>query len=381
MYSKQFSLIIIVVSLFCAGAVYSADITITPSISIRSEYDDNIEFSRTNRLDDYAGTVTPSLSLDFATDRFNMQERSLIGIIRYAEYSQFDKENHNHALNLGYRLSERLNLNTDASYTKDTTLDTALEETGIVERRSDRETIRAGGGLSYEINEVSNVGLDYSFTKTTYDLTALRDSDTNALSMSYDYAFNNRLDILTLVSSYRKTDFDEDKTDNYSSSLGLTHTFGPNFQAKVSAGVRYLDMEHPSGRSETDWGWTSDVSLQKSWETASANLTYSRDLNYSAGGEAVEVNRFSLSTNYRVTRDFGFRLSGSLYYTKSAGDIEEENVRYSSITPSLYYNITQNHLVELGYGFSNEANRLPNDNSDINRNIAWVALNLSFPEK
>jgi len=380
-HSKHFSLIIIAVLFLCAGTVYSADITITPSISLRGEYDDNIDFSRTNKLNDYAGTVSPALSFDYATDRLTMQGRTLFGIIRYADYNEYDRENQNHGLNFGYRLSERLNANANVSYIKDTTLDTALEETGLIERRSDRENIRAGGGLSYEINEVSNVGLDYFFTKTDYELQSYTDSDTHGISMSYNYSFNNRLDTLTLSSSYRKTDSDEDKTDNYSSSLGLAHTFGPTLQASVSAGVRYLDIEDPSGQSDTDWGWTSNISLQKSWQTTSATLGYSRDLSYSAEGEPVEVNRFSLSADHRVTREFGLRLSGSLYFTKSAGENEEEDVRYYSISPTVYYNITPDHSVELGYNYSREANRLPDDNSDIDRNIVWLALNFNFPQK
>jgi len=284
-------------------------------------------------------------------------------------------------LNLGYRASERLTVNTDLSYTKDTTLDTTLEETGIVEQRSDRESIRAGGGLSYAINEVSNVGLDYFFTNTDYELASYTDSDTHGISLSYNYSFNNRLDTLTLSSSYRKTDSDEDKTDNYSSSLGLAHTFGQTLQANVSAGVRYLDIEDPSGQSETDWGWTSSISLQKSWQTTSATIGYSRDLSHSAEGETIEVDRFSLSADHRVTREFGLRLSGSFYITKSAGDIEEENSQYYSISPVAYYNITPYHSVEAGYNYSREANRLPHDNSDVERNMAWLALNFSFPQK
>jgi len=381
MYFKYFSLIIIVVLLSCAEAVYSADITITPSIGIRGEYDDNIDFSRTNELDDYVGTLSPALSFDYATDRLHMGGQALFGIVRYADHSGYDREDQNHELNLRYRLSERLNVNADVSYTKDTTLGTALEETGIIEPRSDRENIRAGGGLSYEINKVSNVGLDYFFTKTDYELIGYTDLDTHGLSVPYNYAFNNRLDILTLVPSYRKTDSDEDKTDNYSCSLGLAHTFDPTLQANVSAGLRYLDIEDSSGQSETDWGWMSNISLQKSWQTTSATIGYSRNLSYSAEGETIEVNRFSLSADHRVTHKFGLRLSGSFYFTKSAGDIEEENVRYYYISPSAYYNITPHHSFEIGYRYANEYDKILPENREVDRNIVWLTVNFNFPQK
>lgn len=100
MYSKHFSLIIAAVLFLCAGAAYSADVTITPSISLRGEYDDNVDFSRTNKVDDYAGTVSPALSIDYVTDRFTMRGQTLFGIVRYADYSEYDRENQNHGLNL-----------------------------------------------------------------------------------------------------------------------------------------------------------------------------------------------------------------------------------------------------------------------------------------
>ena len=381
MYSKYFSLIIVAVLLCWTGMVYSAEITITPSIGIGGEYDDNIGFSRTDKLDDYAGTLSPALAFDYTTSRLHIGGRALFDIVRYADYSEYDRENQNHELNFGYRLSERLNVNAALSYIKDTTLDTTLEETGIIEEWSDRESIRAAGGLSYEINEVSNVGLDYFFRKTDYELTGYTDSDRHGLSVSYDYAFNNRLDILTLVPFYQKIDTDEDKIDIYSCSLGLAHTFDPTLQANVSAGVRYLDIEDPSEQSETAWGWTSNISLQKSWQTTSATIGYSRDLSYSAEGETIEVDRFSLSVDHRVTHEFGLRLSGSLYFTKSVGDIEEENVRYYSISPSIYYNITPHHSLEIGYSYANEYDKILSDNREVDKNVVWLAANFSFPQK
>jgi len=381
MYSKYFSLIIVVLLLSWARAVYSAEITITPSIGIGGEYDDNIGFSRTNKLNDYAGTLSPALAFDYTTARLHMGGQALFDIVRYADYSEYDRENQNHELNLGYRLSERLNVNADISYIKDTTLDTTLEETGIIEEWSDRENLHAGGGLSYEINEVSNIGLDYFFRKTDYELADYTDSDRHGLFVSYNYAFNNRLDTLTLIPSYQKIDTDEDKIDIYSCSLGLAHTFNPTLQANVSAGVRYLDIEDPSGQSETDWGWTSSINLHKSWQTTSATIGYSRDLSYSAEGETIEVDRFSLSVDHRVTHEFGLRLSGSLYFTKSAGNIEEENIRYYSISPSAYYNITPHHSLEIGYSYANEYDKTLPDNREVDKNIVWFAVNFSFPQK
>jgi opacity protein-like surface antigen len=380
--SYKHSIIIVIISVFLSAAtVHSADVMLIPSVNVKGEYNDNIDFSRTNKLDDYTGIVSPALTLNYATDRLNMNARTAFDIIGYADYTDRNRQNQNHKLGAGYKLSERFSVNADGLYTKDTTLDTELQETGLVKIRTDREFMRAGGGFSYQLSEVSGTALDYFFTRTDYDHMAFTDSKGHSVSLSYNHSFNNRIDILTLKSSCRKNDSDEDKVYTYSFSVGLDHTFSPALRGSASAGVRYSDTEESTGRSETDWGWTSDISLKRSWETVTAEFTYLRDLDYSAEGEAVEVNRFSLAVDKMVTVKFGIKLSGSLYFTKSAGDIKEENTRYYSIIPSLYYKITQNHSVELGYSYSNEYDKLLADNREVDRNIVWLLLSFSFPQK
>jgi len=383
MHSKYYTVFIILLFLVTPfGAAFAADVTLTPSLSLRGEYNDNIDFSRTNKQDDYIGTVSPGLTFGYATDRLNFGARAVVDVVRYMDQTNQDNERQNYGLDASYRMFERLSIRANGFYVKDTTLDTELQETGIVELRSEREHYGGGGGLSFQISEVADMGLDYSYTKTDYDLVDYTDSDGHSVSLPFNYSFNNRLDVLTLRPYYRNTDSDEDKIDSYGFSLGLAHTFTETFTASVTPGVRYTETERkPSGRSDDDWGWTADVSLDKSWQTASASLGYSRDLDYTAEGEIVEVNRFSLSTSKMLTSRFSVRLLGSLYFTKSTGTSQNEDRRYYEVTPSLNYMITENHSLALGYSYSNEHDKMLTDDQDRDRNMAWLTLNFNFPQK
>jgi len=382
MHSKYYTVFIILVFFVTPfSAALAADVTLTPSLNLRGEYNDNIDFSRTNKQDDYIGTVSPGLTFGYATDRLDIGARAVVDVVRYMDQTNQDNERQNYGLDASYRISERLSIRANGSYVKDTTLDTELLETGLVERRSDRKHYGGGGGLSFQISEVTDIGIDYNYTKTDYDLIGYTDSDGHSVSLPFHYSFNNRLDVLTLRPYYRNTDSDENKVDSYGFSLGIAHTFTETFTGNVSAGTRYTETEDNTGKTDNDWGWAADASLTKSWQTASASLGYSRDLDYTAEGELVEVNRFSLSTSKMLTNKFSIRLAGSLYFTKSTGISRNRDTRYYTVAPSLNYMITENHSLALGYSYSNEHDKMLTNDQDRDRNMVWLTLNFNFPQK
>jgi hypothetical protein len=366
---------------------FAADVTLTPSLGLRGEYNDNIDFSRVNKLDDYIGTVSPALSLDVATPRFTLGATAGVDVIRYNDNTDRNYERQNYGLNMGYQLFERMSVNVRGSYIADTTLDTELQETGIVERRAERDFYSAGGGVLFQLTEVSDLALDYTFTKTEYDLTGFVESDSHSASLAYSHAFNNRRDVITFRPYYRNTDYrntdsDEDQMDTYGVTLGLAHTFTETLQGNISAGPRYTETEYISGRTDDDWGWTAAVNLTKTWQTASAQLAYSRDMYTTAEGETVEVDRVTLSVSKMLTSKLSSQLAGSLYFTKSKGnEPQDTDTRYYTVTPSFNYNFTNQVALNLAYSYANEYDKTLSNDREVDRNTVWLLLSFNFPQK
>lgn len=382
MRSKYYTVFIILLILVIPfEGLRAADVTLTPSLSLKGEYDDNIDFSRTNKQDDYIGTVSPGLTFGYATDVLNFGARAAVDVVRYLDQTSKDNERQNYGLDASYLMTERLSIKAKGSYVKDTTLDTELQEIGLVEKRSDREQYGGGGGLSYRISEVSDISLDYNYTKTDYDLSDYTDSKGHSVSLPFNYSFNERLDRFTLKPYYKNTDSDENKEDSYGLSLGLAHKFTETLKGHINAGSRYTETKDNTGKTSDDWGWTADAGLEKSWQTASARLGYSRDLSYTAEGETVEVNRFSLDASKMLTSRFSMKLTGSLYFTKSKGVSQNQDTRYYAVTPSLNYMITKNHSLSLAYSYSNEFDKKLTDDRELDRNKVWLTLNFNFPQK
>ena len=360
----------------------AGDVTLVPSINLKGEYNDNVTFTRTNKKDDYLATVSPALTLDYVTEAVKLESKIILDVDRYADEKDLDTDRQRYVLNGGYQLKERWGVSGNLSYIKDTTLESELEETGIVNVRADRQRYNAGAGLSYQISEVSNMGIDYAYSRTDYDWPWYEDYDTDSISLSYNREFNNKLDVFTVQPRWSQRDSEVSQADDYGLSLGWTHQFSETFRLRAFLGGRYTEQSFNDGRqSDETWGGVADISLRKTGVVSSMDIGYSRNINNSTEGEQIEVDRIYCSFRQRVVRRLGVAFSGSLYFTRSESEFYNEDRRYFELTPSLYYQITENHSLNLAYSYSQEYDKMLTTDREAERNRVWISLNFRFPKK
>jgi hypothetical protein len=276
------------------------------------------------------------------------------------------------------------------SYLKDTTLDSELEETGLVNRREDRERYSGGGGLSYQLSERSDVGMEYTHTKTDYDGPGQVDYDMDAVVLSYNRAFNNQRDLFTVQPYYTYRDSDISRADNYGLSFGWAHGFSETLNLTAFLGVRYTRTEQvipafwwfleDEKVKETNWGGVADVQLTKQGETLSGTIGYSRDLYFDDQGQPIETDRIRLTADRRITRRLRVGFSGSLYFTESEGEFQLEDSRHFELSPSLNYRLTERHLLRLAYSYAHHYDKTASDDETYDRHRVWIALDFRFPQ-
>jgi len=367
--------------LFLTRQSPAAETTITPSVGIKAEYNDNIDFSHYFKRDDYISTISPGLKLDYKTERTVIGALAKLDVVNYLDETDENTVNQNYGLNAAYKLFEKLGVRANAGYIRDTTLDSELDETGIVTRKSTRHRYRGGAGLTYNLTEISDMDLDYAHSNTDYDTVDKEDYTTDSVSLAFRHAFRERRDIVSITPLYSRYDSDISTTDNYGLSLGLTHRLQETLAMNIALGVRYSDTEdHQLGTTDSNWNWTTNISATRSWETASASIGYGRDLHYSDLGTPINVDRFYARANKNITEKFGVNLTGNLYFSKSDDSIDNENTRYYEVTPSLYYNITRDHRLEVGYSYANDYDKTLTDNREAERNRVWILLTFNFPQ-
>jgi len=362
----------------------AADMNLVPSLKVQETYDDNVTFSRTDKQDDFVTSINPELMLDYATELLSLKSTAAVDLLRYADDSDLDTENYRLALSGDYGVMERFTLSGNFSYLKDTTLESELEETGLVNLREDRERYTGGGGISYKLSQRSDVGLDYTYGDIRYDSQDQVDYDSHSLTFSYNRYFNDQLDVFTIQPYYVGRDSDISQTDNYGLSLGWAHAFSETLRMTCFLGARYTEIDYaysPWHRGkESTRGGVADISVTKTGEITTGTMGYSRDLHYSSYGEPIETDKIYLRANRMLTRRLGVSFSGSLYFTQSEGEFLLEDSSHVELTPSLNYRLTREHSLRVGYSYSRHCDETLSHDEDYDRHRAWVLLHFTFPQ-
>lgn len=377
---------LLLVFLLVPCGVMAEKITLEPSVDVTGGYDDNVFYTRTDQEADYVATVRPGFILDYDSELFNIRSRGSVDFLRYLHNSSLNRENYYAFFDGGVNLTERWNLRGNFSFINDTTLDSQLEETGIVSLRTDRKRYNGGGGLSYRLTDLSNAGLSYNHQTTRYGSDRYENYDFDSVRLSYDYRFNNGLDLFTVLPYYGYWKSDISSVNNYGLSFGLSHTFNETLSLEAFLGPRYTQTELTNrGVKATDsnWGGTVNIQLNKRWTLSSVSLGYSHDLTYSSNAgydaEPVNVDRIFCSARYNITSRFRAGFSGSFYMTESASTYGNQDRRYVELTPSLDYDITTRYSLRLAYNYSREFNNGLDSDPDRDRNRVWITFTGKFP--
>jgi hypothetical protein len=397
---KTITLALLLLLLQLPAVAWTADFSWEPAISIKGEYDDNISFDNNDKVDDYLATIGPSLLFKYASERLTVNSSLAADILRYTDETDLDDEYLRCNLDGEYLLTEKLSLTGQGSYIKDTTLESELEETGLVNFREDRRRYTLGGGFGYRLSEVNSWQLDYSFGQTNYDGYQNIDYDFQTVSYTFQHRLANMRDVIILQPYYYYYDSDVSQVDNYGLSLGFEHPFNETLNLNIFAGVRYTESSYDqqqlrlveiapgifafalvtSTENEDNWGSVADISLKKTAERWIAELGYNRDLSYGSSGENIERDRFRFSGSYNISTRWRARLSTSLSYSQSDSDYSDEDSRYFNLTPSISYKLTEQHSLVLAYSYAEVYDKTLSSNRHYDRNRIWLSLNFRFPQ-
>jgi len=377
---------LLLIFLWVPCGAMAEEITLVPSVDVTGGYDDNVYYTAIDPESDYVATVRPGFILDYDSELFNIRSRGYVDFLRYLDNSSLDRENYYALFDGGVNLTERWNLRGNFSFINDTTLDSQLEETGIVTLRTDRKRYNGGGELSYRLTEFSNARLNYDHQSTRYGSGLYENYDYDAVRLSYDYRFNNGLDLFTVLPYYGYWRSDISNVNNYGLSFGLSHTFSETLSLETFLGPRYTQTERIDGGVKTtdnNWGGTANIQLNKRWVASSVRLGYSHDLTYlsRAGDDAepINVDRIFCTAGHNITSRFRVGFSGSFYITESASTFGNQDRMYVTLTPSLDYDITRNYALRLAYTYSREFNRRLETDPDQERNRVWLTFTARFP--
>ncbi|MBN2232984.1 MAG: outer membrane beta-barrel protein [Deltaproteobacteria bacterium] len=379
----------------------AADFTWKPQLTARTEYDDNVTFSSEEHLEDIGLRLIPELDLKWAGERWRIATRADVNIYQYLDETDLNTVHQYYKVDGSWQARERLELHADADYRFDDTLEAELLETGLVNRREDRERTTFGGGFTWQATETWQAGGDYTFSKTMYDGEENTDYDTHSLVFTASRPLFEGRDRLFIQPYYTFFDADISEVDNYGLIVGWSHAFNPRWSCSLAGGVRYTSSDYETWRLElvqvgpdlyypvyrrawetdNNWGGVADISTRYIGERWSLELGYNRDISFGSSGETIERDQVTVSFTRRITE----RLHGSFRATVSASqsdsNFSSEDSTYLSLAPKLSYRLTENHSLDLGYEFAQATEDYDYTSADTyDRSRVWLSLVFRFPQ-
>jgi outer membrane protein assembly factor BamA len=370
-------------------AVQAEQLVVTPSVTLKEEYNDNIFSTTLNRRGDFISTVAPGLAVSRSSERLSASLGGGVSQLWYRHNSSSD--------GLGYflrgtgalQLSPRLSLTTDLSGTRDISASSIDPVTSLaVSSRILHQNYRVGG--RFQVSELSSGSLSLGYGREDYDSSAYLSTRHYQGSANYEY------DLGRLVSGVRlgpQLSFNRDETaisrvDGMSASIGVSAPLNESWQLSASGGGRYTrsrSLNSGSGwHAGDEWGALGNLAVAYQSDRRSANLALSQDL-VSASGRSSATQRTGV--NLGLSERFTPWLTGNIGagYARNrarqdqlgAGEIDET---YRNLAVSLRYQFLEaprDLALEASYSYNTTDYRLLGRQMD--QNIFLVRLTWQSP--
>lgn len=387
---------------------FTAEWSITPSVNLRQEYNDNIRLTHRPHDSVWGTKLTPRLELRRATEIWDV---SANGRVRSAWYHGQDGLDTTDSFLDGAikRRFERGSWDIRASLANDTTLqdETVDLDTGLTTAQIDRTQKSIALSSQYMFNEISWLQASLEYRQVTYD-----DGERYGL-LDYDYAMPS-LQIVhqltpkaqiysTLV--YSKVDYDVSsalESETSSLSIGTKYNINKLWTVNGSIGARRTDtsqfvldaVPRPGfealyplifdvvslPRDSSTTGVVYDASLSRKLETSTLTLSASQSINPSSTGTDTESTSATLSGNHQFTAKLSGYLAVNFLRSTTVGDIDTRNdYTRMRISPSLSWRIDRGFILDTGYTYT-RIKRETSNNTETDSNVAYISINYVWPK-
>ena len=346
---------------------------ITASLELRETYDDNVQFRGD---DDFIHKISPSIALSAVSELTELQFSTEIDIIEYQNNGNLSSVDQYYQALGGLKLEERVELDLAASYVKDTTFSSELEETGIVVRATDRTAAAVNPVATFWLRPRDRMQLYYRYEDTSYDSDNFRDYTVHTLRSAWLHELKDEKTTLGFIVGASRVDFgdtvdnpNEDRTDDtIGAGVQVDHWFSERFIVNLKAGVRRTKSDIDGGDNNTDTGFVGDLAARWISERSSLSARVNHNVVPSAAGQLVNRTRVNLGLDYRFTEKFRGNLTGR--YRRSESLDGNESINTFGVGPSLRYQLSRNLGLSLTYSYT----KTDQDRDDDERNRIFLQL-------
>lgn len=375
------------------AAAGAGEFDVTPNLSLREEYNDNIFFSAEEKEGDFITTFLAGLEGSRRTERVNARLGAELGVLDYADHSDLDSVDQHYRGDAAINATPRLSLSVQGRFDRDSRADRDVETTGIVLDAVRRDRQLYGGSIGYVLDERTQAEASYLFARDDFATERFSDSRSHNLSLGIVRTLDPRT-TGRLAFDLVDTRYPRSEVENFSLQVGADRRISEEWTVSGEGGVRHTRSEFSREVFDLDsfqivaveeksreWGWVARASLGWRGIYNSARLSVGRDVDTVSGrAGAVERTSVSLAGDRRFTEDFVGTLAVDWFLNRTENDdasAQPTDETTWSVRPSLRWNLTRDVYLEGGYAFSNVDNR--EMDAEARRHLAFLRCSGRFP--
>ena len=344
-----------------AGAAeWSAD----PSIGVKGEYNSNLLlFNGNNEV--YGYWVNPGVKFKGSTEALDVAGEVKAQVVHYYGDQEREYTNLYFPLKTSYR-ADRYTVGFEGGYTRDNTLQSELQQTGLVLGFTQRSLWSAMPSFTVGLTERLSWKNGYQFTDAQYE-DGIRFGLVNyqvqagTTGLSYNLGELDQVQLTGEYTSFRVPSRMQE-SNYYGVQAGWTRDFGHEVTGSISGGVRFVTgTQDISGGSLSahDTVWVYKGTLRKRFERSTIQIDGGSQVNPSGFGRLLQTDRVGGTLSHELTETLTVLLNGNIYFV--SGVVNDPSIastpvqRYSSISPSLSWKFSQWWTLDVAYTYSERA--------------------------
>lgn len=369
---------------------------LTPSITIKEEYNDNILYTSSDRKSDFISTIVPGLSLLEKTERLNVSLSGRAESRFYGSHSNLNDTDQYYEGSGKYAVTPRFSISGKAFYSDDTRPDRDLEESGLVMSSVRRWRQNYMASADYALSEKTITSFSYEFLDHTFDSSEYSDLEAHTFNLTALHDLSGTFSSTKLhtgltYSAYRIPGM---KVDSGQATLGIIRDISEKWAFTIIGGVRYTESRFTvytpqyiywgpfiigtryleEDQRNHGWGGVGHIALAYKGEKSSGELRAARDIMPASGRSGVSERTFIVfSSRRQLSSELFATLQGGYYINKSnegefsTSKIDEDTVR---ISPGVRYEFNKDTALEANYIYNKTWNN--DSNTEAQRNIFQI---------
>ena len=337
----------------------AAEWSLAPSIGTKGVYNSNLLLTPQPHSETYGFWVSPATEIAGKTERLEVSSRLAVDVVRYFGGQDREFTNVFAPLSVRYKTEKDI-LGFTGGFVRDNTLlGGELQATGVVLQFVQRNQWTANPTWTRRLTEKLSLQSGIQFSDATYESDKLVGYRVVGGSTGFLYQLSER-DQLQFTGSY--VDFHTAnsvfpvRASYPGMTISLTHAFSESLTGTVYGGPRFLSSSSQTVLGDittSDTVWLGGASMEKRFERASLQASFSRDLVPSGFGLILVTDRGSLSASYSISETIACSLNVDGILTSGKTNAAIGGVfpdrRYVSVTPTLSWKFLEWWQAELSY--------------------------------